>query len=202
MSWIFDLLFGRSGASGSDDDDYSPRGKENKKQHELPERIRKLPKDDPERMRFEKGWKNRERQQGDAEYSYSFSSSPLFASLTGLVMLGIISFLGYSAYKAHQEYMEEVYALRSNIRKTILRKGYDTWDPLVFPTVMKAENTSWIPSLKSILGEVNQIRPRLAVEWDASNPQSGSYLSYINKRNLPFDETEAMRWTVNEYRNR
>lgn len=202
MAWFFDLLFG-GGRVGSESYDDHARRHDKDKEHELPERIRKLPKDDPERMRFEKGWKERKkRDSSDAEISYSFSSSPLFASLGGLVMAGVIAFLGYTAYVAHQNYMAEIYSMRATIRSTVLRKGYEPYDPLVFSTVMRAENSNWLPTLEEILKEVSGMRPRLAVEWSAANPQSGSYLSYINKRNLPFDETEAMRWTVNEYRSR
>lgn len=204
MAWLFDLLFGSKPVQAEEDD--LPRRRrprdDNKEEHGLPERIRKLPKDDPERIRFEKGWKDRKRQEVDTEYTFSFSSSPLFVSLTSFVILGVVAALGYSAYEAHEKYMQEVYALRATIHITLNRKGYESYDPLVYSMVVRAEGSKWIPTLEEILDEVSAIRPKLAVEWSSSNPSSGSYLSHITKSNLPFDEADAMRWTVNEYRSR
>ncbi|MBF0627145.1 MAG: hypothetical protein HQL91_02890 [Magnetococcales bacterium] len=168
----------------------------------LPERIRKLPKDHPVRVMYEKGYKQkgisvRRDSHVYVEDSLSFGDmlrqigKPLgYLLLVGAIIAGF--------YYGSQRYESGAVETRNEILITIKAKNYRPDHPLLAKEFNTLYWSNWLPDLQRLLSHVRN----LGVNYDAydSNPEPGSYLEYIKRYNRPFNQAEAMEWYAKEIR--
>ncbi|MBF0423696.1 MAG: hypothetical protein HQL73_11965 [Magnetococcales bacterium] len=163
----------------------------------LPERIMKLPKDHPERILFEKGYKEREhkdwrkpshrRRRSNQQLSrFLFGEILVFVTAVGTLYYGIFEYVGK---------LEET---RSTIVQTLKQKHYVLSDPKIAEDFANLQGISWLPELRRL----SDIARSLPFNYETldENPEEGTYLDYIRRHNKPFDENEAMAWRVREVR--
>lgn len=164
----------------------------------LPERIQKLPKDHPERILFEKGYKEREhaewrkasrRKRGSLEGVDSFLVGEIlvFVLAVGALYYGIFQYVGM---------LEET---RNLVLHTLKEKHYTLNDPKIAGDFANLHGVSWLPELHRLAGIAKSLPFNLSTL--DSNPEEGTYLDYIKRHNKPFDENEAMAWRIREVRN-
>ena len=170
------------------------------KQGGLPEHIAALPKDHPIRVRWEKGYRQR------ADGTWAETALPVqdkHASLKGLikfvVVTALISAVMVGVIQGIDAYREALNLKRGEVIDVITRKGYALDDPEVRPMYIEVRTTSWLPKLEEILKTLKKAPRKLLVPF-VSNPEAGSYVDYIKRHGLPFDEREAIEWQTRSMR--
>lgn len=172
-----------------------------KKAHALPERIAKLPKDHPERKRYEKGWKADDLQYAEAQAGkggFSLVAELDWRTLKPLVyLLVILVGLGGGGWYVHQ-----VLETREAIWYTIHAKGWEGTEPIIRRKFDRVDKSWWLPTLQRLLISARYLikRPKILEDFGGRNPTLESYLRHIMENDLPFNEEEAIRWLANSYR--
>ncbi|MEO5339337.1 MAG: hypothetical protein H7837_02295 [Magnetococcus sp. MYC-9] len=176
-----------------------PAGVQNSKKGGLPEHIAALPKDHPVRVRWEKGYRQR------ADGSWAKTAAPvhressLKAWIKFLVISGLILGGSIGAMKGVDSYRDALQKKRDEVIDIITRKGYALDDPEVRSMYYEVVTTSYLPKLDQILDSLKKA-PRKLQEPLVANPEAGSYVDYIKRHGLPFDEREAMEWQTRSMR--
>ncbi|MBF0453586.1 MAG: hypothetical protein HQL72_02070 [Magnetococcales bacterium] len=160
----------------------------------LPEHIAKLPKNHPIRLRWEKGFRQREDGTWYKPAEGFDYDGPLHLSqekkqalyLIPVILLGIALVLGGNWYA------DQLSEVRKEIVKTIKLKNIPKDDPKTKEKLDAAYKSHWLPELKALLTEIKKIRRNFSEFGD--NPEPGTYLQYIKRHNKPFDAQEAMQW--------
>ncbi|MBF0613603.1 MAG: hypothetical protein G8237_00615 [Magnetococcales bacterium] len=168
----------------------------------LPENIRRLPKDHPVRVMYEKGFKQKGLRVPDRHIDYSgdrltfWDAMRSIAKPLGILMIvgGVIAGLYYGG-KSYQAGAEDT---RSLIMTVIKNKNYRPDHPTIAKEFKALYWSNWLPDLYRLLDLVQGLG--MNDEHLESNPEAGSYLEYIKRHNLPFDQTEAMEWYSREMR--
>ncbi len=165
----------------------------------LPEHIAKLPENHPIRVRWEKGFRQRE----DGTW-YKLSEDELDAGsihlseekqhaflLLPLIVLGLLVIIGGNWYA------NQLTDTREAIIKTVKFKGLKD-NPDAKKKLKKAYESQWLPELTSILETFKKTKRSFSSFSD--NEEGGSYIKYIKKHNKKFDPEEAMRWRTRTIR--
>ncbi|MBF0272367.1 MAG: hypothetical protein HQL98_09925 [Magnetococcales bacterium] len=168
----------------------------------LPDRIRKLPKDHPVRVLYEKGYK----QKGPG-----IPTRPAFHEDTGLDLkqtlgsilkpLGaVLLIVGMIAgvYYGSQRYQAGKEETRNQILMVLKDKNYHPDHPKLEKEFKALYWSNWLPDLQRLLNFVEG----LGINYEAfdGNPEPGSYVDYIQRHNKPFNQAEAMEWYAREMR--
>ncbi|MBF0212345.1 MAG: hypothetical protein HQM00_02135 [Magnetococcales bacterium] len=168
----------------------------------LPDNIRKLPKDHPVRVLYEKGYKNRGLMVPSRSIHYESEGLNFVEAMTTLlkplgVILLIVGIVG-GLYYGSLQYQEGAKETRHQILTIIKEKNYHPDHPLVEKEFKALYRSNWLPDLQRLLDFVQ----KLSVNYDAfdGNPEPGSYMDYIERHNKPFNQTEAMEWYAREIR--
>ncbi|MBF0109590.1 MAG: hypothetical protein HQL76_10480 [Magnetococcales bacterium] len=163
----------------------------------LPERIKKLPKDHPERVLYEKGFRERRHKdwkEADMRQRRSVTTIDRLVIIELFVFVFAVGFLYYGAL----QYVVKVDETRDEILNVLKLKRYTLNDPKIADDFTDLYRTNWLPELKIKLGRARS----LEFNFDSleDNPEEGTYLDYIKRHNKPFDEREAMAWHIREVR--
>jgi hypothetical protein len=158
----------------------------------IPEHIAALPENHPIRLRWEKGFRQREDgtwfKVSDEELSghVTISEDKQRAFLLiPLIVIGLLILIGGNWYSS------QLTSTREDIIKTVKLKGIkdkaDTKKKL-----QKAYKSQWLPELKTMLTEFKKVKRDFGAF--GNNAESGSYIKHIKKHNKKFDAEEAMQW--------
>lgn len=169
-----------------------------KRRAELPEHLRNRPKDDPERMRYEKGWKAGQiTWLAPDEQEVKLFQKPkkpiLYLFLAVFFGLCIAGFFGL------QYYVDTAQALQHEIKETLASKGYYRNDPVVMAQFEAMERIILLSKLREMLSFAQSLPPKEMMGSDEFTPLN-SYLAYIKANNLPFETRAAIKWMVKQYR--
>jgi hypothetical protein len=167
----------------------------------LPEHIAALPKDHPLRQRWEKGYRQR------PDGSWVKSAAPIhtgtswqeWAKFAGVTLLIILIAAG--TMRGIDSYRESLQKKRDEAVEIIAKKGFSLDDPEVRPIYREVVTSMWLPSIEKILESLKKI-PRKINEALVGNPEQGSYVDYIRRHGLPFDEREAIEWQTRSMRSK
>ncbi|MBF0359300.1 MAG: hypothetical protein HQL70_11915 [Magnetococcales bacterium] len=158
----------------------------------MPEHIAALPENHPIRLRWEKGFRQRE----DGTW-YKVSNEELADHviisedkqraflLIPLIVLGLLILIGGNWYSS------QLTSTREDIIKTVKLKGIKD-KPETKKQLQKAYKSQWLPELKTMLKEFKKVKRDFGSFVD--NAESGSYIQHIKKHNKKFDAEEAMQW--------
>lgn len=166
---------------------------------EIPERIKNLPEDDPERLRFMKGQKqDKAKKRAEADYALSKGTRiklPFMTiNLNALLALAVLVVLPLALFSMAELYLSSIHELREEIRITLWKKGYDAKNPVAVKMVDRARETSLPPVLKWILTEATELPPFVK---DAQEGES--YLEYTERTGKRFIDIEALDWLTDQY---
>lgn len=169
----------------------------------IPERILKLPEDDPERQRFLSGWKEEEISWLSPDYTgempLDFTQAVIFLRRL-LITTAVLLVVGLGGLHYYNGYMQEVQEVRHEIRFTLHDKGYDMEDPFIRKQFGKLDEDYYLARLKGLLWYAQGMRTNLARLPTTHNPATGSYLAFIEANDLAFQPTQAIMWNANLYR--
>ncbi|MBF0162096.1 MAG: hypothetical protein HQL88_07395 [Magnetococcales bacterium] len=177
-----------------------PVGGKPSKQGGLPEHIAALPKDHPIRMRWEKGY----RQRADGTWVKTAAAihdrgSSLRDWIKFVVVSGVLLAVAAGVIWGVDSYRDILQRKRDEVIDVITRKGYALDDPEVRLLYYEVTTSTWLPRLEKILESLKKT-PRKLFEPVVSNPEEGSYVDYIKRHGLPFDEREAIEWQTRSMR--
>ncbi|MBF0429082.1 MAG: hypothetical protein HQL94_09190 [Magnetococcales bacterium] len=167
----------------------------------LPDRIKKLPKDHPVRVLYEKGFKvapqprakrSRFRADGVAfKEALKDISKPLGFILLAFLVLG-------GGFYGVQQYQDGAADIRLKILNSIKEQKFSPNHPKVEKEFKQLYWSNWLPDLKKLLNHIEGLGVNYEV-FDA-NPEPGSYVDYIKRHNKPFNKADAMEWYAREMR--
>lgn len=161
----------------------------------MPEEIASLPADHPIRARWEKGF--RERPDGTWHKIYVEKrelrriEKVVHRVKARFVML-LVVFLAIVIPMGVHSYQKTLKALRKEIVTVLDSKGIAQDDPWILKQHGHIARIQWIPTLNTILVDVQEMPRSFSLFPD--NPEPGSYLEHISTHNKPFDPEEAMDW--------
>jgi len=164
----------------------------------MPEHIAALPENHPIRLRWEKGFRQRE----DGTW-YQLSAEELQDHigiskekqqaflLIPLILIGLLMVIGGNWYEGR------LAETRKDIVNTIKLKNVKD-KPETKEKLKKAFSSHWLPELTTLLKDFKKMKRNFDVFSD--NEESGSYIQYIKKHNKKFDVDEAMEWRTRSIR--
>ncbi len=160
----------------------------------MPEHIAKLPENHSIRVRWEKGFRQRE----DGTW-YKLSANDLPDHLYGLseerqqaFMIVPLIAIGLAMIIGGNWYTEELTDTRKEIFKTVMQKELPKNNPETKKKLKRSRESRWLPELTSLLAEFKDSKSRFTSLSD--NTEGGSYIKHITKHNIKFDPDEAMQW--------
>lgn len=115
------------------------------------------------------------------------------------LFLGFFFFLFAGALYGLNYYVNTMHAVRTEIKDTLIKKGYSLKDPLIMKQYEEMEKIILLSRLRTILSMAQSLPDRLEKK-DDKLAQITSYLDYIKENNLPFNTREALSWLVKQYR--
>ncbi|MBF0609620.1 MAG: hypothetical protein HQL55_00675, partial [Magnetococcales bacterium] len=92
-----------------------------------------------------------------------------------------------------------MHAVRTEIKDTLIKKGYSLKDPIIMKQYEEMEKVILLSRLRTFLTSAQSMPDRLEKK-DDKLAQITSYLDYIRENNLPFNTREALSWMVKQYR--
>jgi hypothetical protein len=160
----------------------------------MPEHIAALSATHPIRVRWEKGFRQREdgtwyklTEDDLTQESISMSEEKQTALLIiPLIVLGLLLVIGGNWY------VDQISDTRKQIFKTVRQKEMKKNDPKTKAKLKRARDSSWLPELTGLLEEFKKVKSKFTSLSD--NAEGGSYIKHIKKHNKKFDPEEAMRW--------
>jgi len=178
---------------GLDDDDILAK---------LPERIRELPQDDPERMRYEQGIRKRGYYiESDGSMRRLVYEGPVsdYSFLTGFLVLGGIIAAGWLSWFVYDQVLD---GMRGDVRSTLAKKGYQgAEDPYLKKRFKNLDRTQSLSALNRYRNLAGRTTTReAAVLTRPENPEKGGYLEHIKKKDGKFSVQEATEWLANTFR--
>ena len=166
----------------------------------LPPHLAALPAEHPLRARFEQGFRRRpdgtwfkavsDPEAKGRKRGAKKSSALVFWIIVVLILLGMLAGL--------RSYNKALELKRSEIIALIKKKGLDLENPKIRQRYNLILVTNWIPDLERLLREIQRMPRNFDVFPD--NVETGSYLEYIERHNLPFDEMDAQEWFTRSIR--
>ncbi|MBF0195035.1 MAG: hypothetical protein HQL71_10790 [Magnetococcales bacterium] len=164
----------------------------------IPDHIAALPANHPIRIRWEKGFRQRE----DGTW-YQISEDELHNDrgiseekqraflIIPLIIIGIALVIGGNWYAS------KLTDTRKDIINTVKLKGIKD-KPETKKLLKKAYRSQWLPELTGILKDFKKVKRSFDAFSD--NQESGSYIQHIKKHNKKFDAEEAMQWRTRAIR--
>lgn len=168
----------------------------------LPERIRELPRDDPERVRYEKGIRKRgyyiESDGSARRLRYEGPVSDYSAVTAFLVLGGVVA----AALLSWFLYDQALNVVRDDVRTTLAEKGYQgEKDPYLKKRFKNLDRTKSLAALNRYKGLAKRATSReAAVLVRPQNPTKGGYLEHIKKKDEKFSVQDATQWLANTFR--
>lgn len=171
------------------------------KQGGLPEHIANLPENHPLRVRWEQGFRRRPDgtwyKTGSSELSSrrQKETTPAVVVFSYWIVVLIIAVTMLASIKMYNKALEKK---RAEIIKVVKNKGLALKDPVIQAKYKMILVTNWLPDLDRLLLDIHKI-PR---NFDAfpDNPEQGSYVDYIKRHDLPFNEKDAQEWYTRSIR--
>ncbi|MBF0162494.1 MAG: hypothetical protein HQL88_09420 [Magnetococcales bacterium] len=170
----------------------------------LPASIAVMDRNDPVR----KEWEKSHRQKDDG--TWVKAAGAIGAAEEGLVLsdkqkkmireIVVMAVIGVVCLAAVNHYRNTLHEKRAAVLTHMAAKGFQMSDPEVRAAYRAANMTLWLPELDRLLESLKGSRKRIATEEPQSNPEGGSYVDYIQRHNLPFDERDAMEWQARSMR--
>jgi hypothetical protein len=164
----------------------------------MPEHIAALPANHPIRVRWEKGFRQREdgtwfQQSADEMHdNIGISEEKQRAFLLiPLILIGIAMIIGGNWYAT------KLTDTRVDIINTVKLKGIKD-KAETKKKLKKAYKSQWLPELTGILDDFK--KAKRSFEAFSDNQEGGSYIQYIKKHNKKFDAEEAMQWRTRSIR--
>ncbi|MBF0446325.1 MAG: hypothetical protein HQL68_12125 [Magnetococcales bacterium] len=164
----------------------------------MPEHIAALPANHPIRVRWEKGFRQREdgtwfqlsadEMQNDIGISEEKQRAFL---IIPLIVIGIALIIGGNWYAS------KLTDTRADIINTVKLKGIKD-KPETKEKLIKAYKSQWLPELTGILDDFK--KAKRSFEEFSDNQESGSYIQHIKKHDKEFDAEEAMQWRTRSIR--
>jgi hypothetical protein len=158
----------------------------------MPEHIAALPANHPIRIRWEKGFRQREdgtwyqlsadEMQSDVGISEEKQRALL---IIPLIVIGIAMIIGGNWYAS------KLTETRADIINTVKLKGIKDKSETK-QKLKQAYKSQWLPELTAILSDFK--KTKRSFEAFSDNQESGSYIQHIKKHNKEFDAEEAMQW--------
>ncbi len=166
----------------------------------LPERIKKLPKDHPVRILYEKGFKQKAQEERKRLRTKRRMMDPkaLKELIVIVSILVLIVVLVGGVYKGNQSYQSDMDQTRQAILLKIKEKNYRPDHPTLKKEFTELFHSQWLPDLKKLLSFIDGLSINYAV-FDG-NPEPGSYTEYIKRHRKPFNQADAMEWYAREIR--
>lgn len=168
---------------------------------ELPGPIAALPADHPARKQWEKeyrqqadgSWTKADNAAGPSKKSRRKKREKMISQLATILFLAAIILVGTQIYRTALNEKRQI------ILRIIKQKGFEKDDPTVHTLYVAASMTSWLPELDRLL-EILRGLPVKTTESFPENPEKGSYIEYIQRYDLPFNEGEALEWQARSLR--
>ena len=168
---------------------------------EIPQRIRDLPEDDPERVRYFKGLKVKNRDAYSGEY-LRFRIGParsegvdIYVLLRMGIVMAVLGVLTWGMVALFDTYVESLAHWRQEVRITLWGRGYRLEDPEVKTRFGALNRTNWLPAVQELHAQALE----MPIKRRESEGQA-AYLGYLRRTGKPFDDGEAMLWLANGYR--
>ncbi len=98
-------------------------------------------------------------------------------------------------------YRDALQEKRTACLNIIMDQGLDLDNLEVKALYAEITLTNWLPRLDELTILLKQMAVRLAKQRP-KNPESGSYMDYIQRHQLPFDAREALEWQARASRHR
>lgn len=169
------------------------------KQGGLPEHLANLPENHPLRARFEQGYRRRP----DGTWFKTDPDAPSHARkkevpLKKAAYLFPILLVLFTVLASLKMYNKALETKRTEIIAIIKKKGLDLEDPMIRSKYRRILVTNWLPDLERLRREIERI-PR---NFDSfpDNVEEGTYIDFIKKHDLPFDEMDAQEWYTRSIR--
>ncbi|MBF0163872.1 MAG: hypothetical protein HQM01_05075 [Magnetococcales bacterium] len=170
---------------------------------ELPERIRKLPKDHPVRQMYEKGFKEKGIHLPNSAYTVDSDDDldikdTIQTVVKPAIAILLIILVFFGLWKGVQNYQSGTEETRHEIMALLREKQYTPDHPRLKKEFRELYWSNWLPDLKRLLSMIQS----MGVNPDSltANPEPGSYLEYIKRHNIPFNQTDALEWYSREIR--
>ncbi|GAB0056767.1 hypothetical protein SIID45300_01079 [Candidatus Magnetaquicoccaceae bacterium FCR-1] len=170
---------------------------------ELPERIRKLPKDHPVRLMYEKGFKEKGIRLPGSSYNVNADDTldikdTIQTVVKPALVIVVIILIFFGLWKGAQNYQSGAAETRQEIMALLREKQYTPDHPRLKKEFRELYWSNWLPDLQKLLRMIQS----MGINPDAltANPEAGSYLEYIKRHNLPFNQTDALEWYSREIR--
>ncbi|MBF0194709.1 MAG: hypothetical protein HQL71_09120 [Magnetococcales bacterium] len=164
----------------------------------MPEHIAALDENHPIRIRWEKGFRQRENgtwyQLSDEELSDHLGISKEKQSAFLLIPLVVIAILMIIAGNWYEGRLSET---RKDIIDTIKLKNIKD-KPETKEKLKTVYRSHWLPELEALLTDFKKVKRNFDTFSD--NEETGSYIQYIKKHNKKFDHDEAMQWRTRAIR--
>lgn len=168
---------------------------------ELPGPIAALPEDHPARKQWEKeyrqqadgSWTKADNAAGPSKKSRRKKREKMISQLVTILFLAAITLVGTQIYRTALNEKRQI------ILRIIKQRGFEKDDPTVHALYVAASMTSWLPELDRLL-ELSRGLPFKTLESLPENPEKGSYIEYIQRYDLPFNEGEALEWQARSLR--
>ena len=166
----------------------------------LPPHLAALPPEHPLRARFEQGYRRRPdgtwfKAVEDPEARSKRGKTKKSSTLVFWIMTLLVLFAMLAGMRSYNKALE---AKRDQIIAIIKKKGLDLQNPKIKERYKLILVTKWIPDLDRLLREIQRMPRNYDIFPD--NVEPGSYLDYIERHNLPFDEMDAQEWFTRSIR--
>ncbi len=158
----------------------------------LPAHLAALPQNHPLRIRWEKGFRIRPDGSWYAPLALR-KKNRRKQILKNIIFYWIpIILIGIGLVIGSQWYSTRMDSIRDEIKEVVKKKALDLKDPQVKDKYRRVQETTWLPDLEKLLKEFQTIPRNFNIFSD--NPEPGSYVDYIKRHNLPFNQREALEW--------
>lgn len=122
-------------------------------------------------------------------------SSSLSVAIFRWVMIVVMVVVVLAGVRSYSKTLKKKRAL---IMQTIENRGLTFDNPEIKEKYQVMFRMYWLPNLNRLLEEANSIPINL--DRFPSNPEAGSYISYIQRHKIKFNERDALEWQSNNIR--
>ena len=102
--------------------------------------------------------------------------------------------IGVACVMPVNNYRDTLQEKRASVMTIMKTKGFNLRDPEVRAAHRKAKMTLWLPDMDRLLVSLTGRPRKISAEDLVGNPEEGSYIEYIQRHDVPFDERDALEW--------
>ena len=166
----------------------------------MPEHLASLPPEHPLRARFEQGFRRRPdgtwfKAVPDPDGARGRKSGSKTSALFYWIPVIMLIIMMISGLRSYQKALEQKRAVIIGIIK---KKGLALDNPVIRQKYTLILVTNWLPDLDRLLREIQRMPRNYDVFPD--NKEEGTYMEYIDRHDLPFDEMDAQEWYTRSIR--